>query len=52
VDRWEQHFREKSARRFEADRLERRRQRLRLSIAVLVAVVLFLGAAIGLALLR
>ncbi len=49
VDDWEQHFIEKSSRRFEKERHERRRDRTRVTVAVVLLVIIFIGAVLGLA---
>jgi hypothetical protein len=49
VEDWEQHFVEKSRRRFEKERDERRRARTRLTIATALLALLFVGAVVGLA---
>jgi hypothetical protein len=51
VEDWEQFFLEKSRRRFETERQERRRNQFRLTIAVGVVVMLVVGAVAGLAML-
>jgi hypothetical protein len=51
VEDWEQHFIEKSRRRFEKERLDRRRHRTRLTIAIAALTTLFVGAVVGLAFL-
>jgi hypothetical protein len=52
VDRWEQHFIEKSRRRFEAERLERRGQRLKIALTIGLLSAVVLAAAIGALVLR
>jgi predicted nucleic acid-binding Zn ribbon protein len=51
VEDWEQHFAEKSRRRFEKERDERRRARTRLIVATALLILLFVGAVVGLAIL-
>lgn len=49
MEDWEQHFVDKSRRRFEKERNERRRGRTRRTLAVVVLAVIFVGAIVGLA---
>jgi hypothetical protein len=49
VEDWEEFFLEKSRRRFDKERLERRRERTRTAITVTLLVVLILFAIVGLA---
>jgi hypothetical protein len=49
VDDWEQHFVEKSRRRFEKERHERRRTWTRLAVAGAIVVIIVVGAVLGLA---
>jgi predicted nucleic acid-binding Zn ribbon protein len=48
VDDWEQHFVEKSRRRFEKERHDRRRSRTGLALAALILVIVVIGAVLGL----
>jgi hypothetical protein len=52
VEDWEQFFVEKSRRRFEKERLERRRGRTQALIAAAIIGMIILGAIVGLAFLR
>jgi hypothetical protein len=49
VEDWEEFFLEKSRRRFDKERLERRRERTRTAITATLLVVLILFAIVGLA---
>jgi hypothetical protein len=49
VDDWEQHFVEKSRRRFEIERHGRRRDRAMSMVAVVILTIIFVGAILGLA---
>jgi hypothetical protein len=49
VEDWEEFFVEKSRRRFDKERLERRRQRTRAGIAVALLGIILVGAVVGLA---
>jgi hypothetical protein len=51
VQDWEQFFVEKSRRRAETDRLERRRNQFKLTLATAVLVLIVLGGIVGLAML-
>lgn len=51
MDDWEQHFLEKSRRRFDKERDERRRARARLTITGVLLALLFIAAVVGLAVL-
>lgn len=51
MEDWEQFFVEKSRRRFEKDRSERRRERAKLTIAAAVIALIVVGAIASLAVL-
>lgn len=52
MEDWEQFFVEKSRRRFEKERLERRRQRTQGVIAAVVVGLILIGAIVALAALK
>jgi hypothetical protein len=49
VDDWEQHFVEKSRRRFDKERHERLRNRARLTAAIVIVTIVCIGALLALA---
>jgi hypothetical protein len=49
MEDWEQHFVDKSRRRFEKERNDRRRDRTRRTLAVAALAIIFVGAILGLA---
>lgn len=52
MEDWEEFFLEKSRRRFEKERLERRRQRLGGWVTAVILGLIIIGGLIGLAVLR